>query len=142
MLTRADSAKRHVGVEIDVPRDLPPVGGDRVHLQQVLLNLLLNGMDALSCVADGERLLRVSARVAGNGFVQLAVADNGHGIPDDKVGRLFEPFFTTKLKGMGFGLPISRTIVEAHGGKIWAENNIGGGATFRFTLPVAQGGVA
>ena len=141
-LTRTDSATRHVGVEIDMPRDLPTVRGDRVHLQQVLLNLLLNGMDALAGVADGERLLTVRARAAGNGFVQVAVADNGHGIPDDKLSQLFEPFFTTKLQGMGFGLAISRTIVEAHGGKIWAENNTGRGATFRLTLPVAEGGVA
>ena len=140
-LTRTDSATRHVGIEIDVPRDLPFARGDRVHLQQVLLNLLLNGMDALAGVTDGERLLTVRARAAGNGFVQVAVRDNGHGIPDDKLGRLFEPFFTTKLQGMGLGLPISRTIVEAHGGKIWAENNTGRGATFRLTLPVAEGGV-
>ena len=139
-LTRVDSVTRHVGVEIDVPRDLPLVRGDRIHLQQVLLNLLLNGMDALADVVDGERLLTVRARTAGAGFVEVAVSDNGHGIPAEKVGRLFEPFFTTKPQGMGLGLPISRTIIEAHGGRIWAENNAERGATFRFTLPVAKGG--
>jgi len=139
-LTRVDSVTRHVGVEIDVPRDLPLVRGDRIHLQQVLLNLLLNGMDALADVADGERLLTVRARTAGAGFVEVAVSDNGHGIPAENVGRLFEPFFTTKSQGMGLGLPISRTITEAHGGRIWAENNAERGATFRFTLPVAKGG--
>jgi signal transduction histidine kinase len=141
-LMRADSMTRRVGVEIDVPRDLPLVRGDRIHLQQVLLNLLLNGMDALADVADGERSLTVRARTAGVGFVELAVTDNGHGIPTEKLGRLFEPFFTTKPQGMGLGLPISRTIVEAHGGRIWAENNAERGATFRFTLPFAKGGAA
>ena len=141
-LTRADSFTRHVGIEFDVPRDLPLVRGDRIHLQQVLLNLLLNGMDALADVADGERSLTVRARTAGGGFVEVAVSDNGHGIPAEKLGRLFEPFFSTKPKGMGLGLPISRTIVDAHGGRIWAENNAERGATFRFTLPVAEGGVA
>ncbi|HME05793.1 MAG TPA: ATP-binding protein, partial [Bryobacteraceae bacterium] len=128
-LTRADSTTRRVGVEIDVPRDLPLVRGDRIHLQQVLLNLLLNGMDALTDVADGERSLTVRARSAGSGFVEVAVGDNGHGIPAEKLGRLFEPFFTTKAQGMGLGLPISRTIIEAHGGRIWAENNAERGAT-------------
>ena len=141
-LTRADSATRRIGVEIDVPRDLPLVRGDRIHLQQVLLNLLLNGMDSLADVADRERSLSVRARIAGGGFVEVAVSDNGHGIPAEKLGRLFEPFFTTKPLGMGLGLPISRTIVEAHGGRIWAENNAERGATFRFTLPVAEGGAA
>lgn len=142
MLTRVDSATRHVGVEIDLPRDLPLVRGDRIHLQQVLLNLLLNGMDALADVADGERLLTVRARSADGAFVEVAVGDNGQGIPADEVGQLFEPFFTTKPQGMGLGLPISRTIVEAHGGKIWVENNAERGTTFRFTLPVAKGGGA
>ena len=116
--------------------------GDRIHLQQVLLNLLLNGMDTLADVADRARLLTVCARTAGGGFVEVAVGDNGHGIPADKLGRLFEPFFTTKADGMGLGLPISRTIVEAHGGRIWAENNTKSGATFRFTLRVAKEGEA
>ena len=141
-LTRADSVTRHVDIEIDVPRDLPLVRGDRIHLQQVLLNLLLNGMDALTDVADAERLLTVRARITGGGFVEVAVSDNGPGIPAEKLGRLFEAFFTTKPQGMGLGLPISRTIIEAHGGRIWAENDAERGATFRFTLPVAKGGEA
>jgi two-component system sensor kinase FixL len=141
-LTRVDSATRRVGIEIDVPRDLPLVRCDRIHLQQVLLNLLLNGMDALASVADRERSLTVRARPSGGGFVEVAVSDNGQGIPAEKLGRLFEPFFTTKAQGMGLGLPISRTIVEAHGGRIWAENNTKSGATFHFTLPVAKGGAA
>src|SRR5271166_3361708 len=141
-LTRVASATRHVGIKIDVPRDLPLVRGDRIHLQQVLLNLLLNGIDALADVVDGERTLTVRARAAGGGFVEVALGDNGPGIPADTLARLFEPFFTTKQQGLGLGLPISRTIVEAHGGRIWAENNAGRGATFRFMLPVAKGDAA
>ncbi len=141
-LTRTDSVIRGVDVKIDVPRDLPLVRGDRIHLQQVLLNLLLNGMDALAEVADGERTLTVRARAVGGDFIEVTVGDNGRGISADRLSRLFEPFFTTKPQGMGLGLPISRTIVEAHGGKIWAEENAERGTTFRFTLPVAEGGAA
>ncbi len=142
LLTRADSANRHVGIEIDVPRDLPLVRGDRIHLQQVLLNLLINGMDALAEVAASGRSVTVRARRDGDGLVEVAVSDNGPGIPADKLGHLFEPFFTTKAQGMGLGLPISKTIIDAHGGKLWAENNAERGATFRFTLPMAKGGEA
>ena len=141
-LTRADSATRQIGIAFDLPRDLPLVRGDRIHLQQVLLNLFINGMDALAATTDDERSLTLRARRDGDGLVEVAVSDNGPGIPAEKLARLFEPFFTTKPQGLGIGLPISRTIIEAHGGRIWAENNAERGATFRFTLPVAEGGAA
>jgi C4-dicarboxylate-specific signal transduction histidine kinase len=139
-LTRSDSATRRIGIGFDLPRDLPLIRGDCIHLQQVLLNLLINGMDALAVRTDRERTLRVRARRDGDGFVEVAVSDSGDGIPAEKLGRLFEPFFTTKPHGMGLGLAISKTIIEAHGGRLWAENNAQHGATFRFTLPVADGG--
>jgi two-component system, LuxR family, sensor kinase FixL len=84
----------------------------------------------------------MTAKVGAAGAVEIAVSDSGNGIAVEKIAQVFESFFTTKPNGMGMGLPISRTIIEAHGGRLWAENNNGGGATFRFTLPVAEAGAA
>ena len=137
-LARSDLSTRKVQLEIDMAPDLPTVLGDPVHLQQVLLNLILNAMDAVEEVADTRRKVTVRAQRHGSGEIEVAVEDSGPGIAPDKLRRLFEPFFTTKANGMGIGLSISRTIIEAHGGRIWAENNAGEGATFRFTLPLAE----
>ena len=137
-LVRVDAAARHVKLDVNVPGDLPPVRGDRVHLQQVLLNLILNGMDALNDSSLEDRRVSVTALLDGARTVEVAVSDTGTGIPADKLAHIFDPFFTTKRSGMGMGLPISRTIIEAHGGRFWAENNNSGGATFRFTLPIAE----
>ncbi len=136
-MTKPDALVRQVKVETEVASNLPRVRGDRVHLEQVLLNLMLNGMDSLNgCPAEQRRLV-VRADRTGDGTVELSVRDCGHGIPADGLTKVFEPFYSTKAKGMGMGLAISRTIVEAHGGRIWAENNPDGGATFRFTLLTA-----
>ena len=134
-LVRSDALTRQVNLVSRVPARLPVVYGDRVHLQQVLLNLILNGMDAMGGCPAEERLLAIQAVKATDGSVEVAVKDCGAGIPPDKMERLFQPFFTTKPNGMGMGLAISRTIIDAHGGKIEAENNPGKGATFKFTLP-------
>ncbi len=135
--TRADAVARHVTLEFRPPGALPTVTGDQVHLQQVVLNLVLNAMDAVEGVVAGERRVVVHARCEGED-VEVIVSDSGPGIPPEMLGAVFEPFFTTKPNGMGIGLPISRTIIEAHGGRIWAENNAQTGATFRFTIPVAE----
>ena len=142
VLVRAEMSARRVTLQLDLPPDLPLVQGDRVHLQQVVLNLLVNGADAMNDSSIARRLV-VQARPSTNGTVEVAVRDSGHGISAEKLPHIFEPFFTTKSNGMGMGLAISKTIVEAHGGRIWAENNAEGGATFRFTLEIAEpGGVA
>jgi len=134
-LVRSDALTRQVNLVLRVPARLPVVCGDRVHLQQVLLNLILNGMDAMSGCPAEERLLTIQAVKAKDGNVEVVVKDCGTGIPSDKIPHLFQPFFTTKSNGMGMGLAISRTIIDAHGGKIEAGNNPGKGATFKFTLP-------
>jgi signal transduction histidine kinase len=109
--------------------------GDRVHLQQVLINLILNGMEAMTDTPEAERSLYVRTAINGQRRVEISVTDSGRGIPPDKLPRLFDSFFTTKQNGMGLGLAIGRSIIDAHQGHIFAENNSDGGATFRFDLP-------
>jgi signal transduction histidine kinase len=134
-LARADAEARQMQITVQVPPQLPAVYGDRVHLQQVLLNLILNGMDAMNATPKLERRLTVRASEAKDGNLLVAVSDCGTGIAPEEIVRIFEPFFTTKPDGMGMGLAISRTIIQAHGGEIRAANNALGGATFAFTLP-------
>ena len=138
-LVRPEAVARHVRLDLKVASDVPMVAGDPVHLQQVLLNLVANGMDAIDDECRNPRSIVLSARRDGAASVQIAVSDTGRGIPLDKMDHLFEPFFTTKPRGMGMGLSISKTIVEAHGGRLWAENSAAGGASFLFTVPSAQG---
>jgi signal transduction histidine kinase len=137
-LIAADALRRRIVLDSELARPLPPVRGDRVHLQQVLLNLAVNGMDAMAGVPDARRRLIVRTAHTGDGFVDVAVSDSGHGIGADRQARLFESFFTTKKDGMGLGLSIARSIVQAHHGRIWAENNAAGGATFHFALPASR----
>jgi signal transduction histidine kinase len=134
-VVRADAMTRRIKLNVNIPGDLPPVRGDRVHLQQVLLNLLINGMEAVDGMGREDRRITLTARRDGTQSVEIAVNDTGKGIPPESLADVFDPFFTTKPDGMGMGLSISRTIIEAHNGTRWAENNDGSGATFRFTLP-------
>jgi signal transduction histidine kinase len=115
----------------------PHIRGNRIQLQQVILNLVLNGMESIAGAPNGRR--EVTTRTLLNGAsAEVSIADSGPGIPSDKLKDVFEPFFTTKESGMGMGLSIARTIVEAHGGRIWAENQGGRGAVFRLSLPLAK----
>lgn len=134
VLLRFDATARHVRLDADIDPGFPKILGDRIHLQQVLLNLIVNAIDALAERETTDRSVRVLARVINPATVELRVCDNGPGIPDDRLTRLFESFFTTKKAGMGMGLPISQTIIEAHKGKLTAENRPDGGACFCFTL--------
>ncbi|XXU62056.1 ATP-binding protein [Sorangium sp. So ce1097] len=126
-------------VRIDLAPALPPVRGDGVQLQQVLLNLLTNALDAVSRRPPEARLVVVRTRPSDGGLVELSVADSGEGVPPEDLARIFEPFVTTKAHGLGVGLAISRSIVEAHGGRLWAERGPGEGATFRCALPAWNG---
>jgi two-component system sensor kinase FixL len=129
-------AKEHgVKVSFDFNPATPPAMIDKVQIQQVLLNLIRNAIDAMH--ASPTRNLRVSVSPEANMAV-IAVADSGPGVAPEMASQLFQPFMTTKAAGMGVGLSISRSIVEAHGGRIWVEDNPGGGALFRFTLPTLR----
>ena len=131
-----DASARKVAMKFERTAGLPRVWCDPVHFQQVVLNLVLNGMDAMAGLPERARQVVIRTGPNGNGTVKVAVSDSGPGIPVDSLPKLFEPFFTTKKEGMGMGLSIARTIVEAHHGQIWAENNSEVGATFYFTVPV------
>jgi C4-dicarboxylate-specific signal transduction histidine kinase len=141
VLVRPEAAARRVNVQAQIPEDLPLTFGDRVQLQQVLLNLVMNGMDAMNSVDKQKRLLLISGRrdsYDGQPAATISVKDSGVGLKPEEMERLFEAFYTTKREGMGMGLAISRSIVEEHGGRLWAEPNKGLGATFLFSLPAAD----
>jgi signal transduction histidine kinase len=129
------AAARQVSVDSIVIPALLPIRGDRVLLQQIIVNLVVNAMDALSGAPRANRMVTISTS-RGDDFALLSVSDTGPGIDVDKLKSVFEPFFTTKPKGMGMGLSIARTIVETHEGRMWAENRPGGGASFYVELPL------
>jgi PAS domain S-box-containing protein len=134
-LVHADASLRNIGVELECQDGLPSLRGDKVQLQQVVLNLLLNAFDAMKeCPAD-ERQVLVRIGSDGAGMVEVSVRDGGTGLTSAKLDQIFQPFFTTKRDGLGMGLSISRSIVDAHGGRLWAENNQDRGATFHVVLP-------
>jgi PAS domain S-box-containing protein len=137
-LMEAEACRRNVSLCTKFAAAPGTILGDRVHLQQVLMNLILNGMEAMADTPESERRLLVRTVTNGQQRVEVSVADSGRGIPPEKLSRLFESFFTTKETGMGLGLAIARSIIDAHQGQIFAENNSDGGATFRFDLPVSD----
>jgi C4-dicarboxylate-specific signal transduction histidine kinase len=137
-LIHHELTRRQVTIHTELSKDLPPVLGDRVPLQQVLLNLVMNGVEAMDKVAAGERKISIRARRHednGRPAVLVSVQDSGVGLKAAEVNRLFEAFYTTKADGMGMGLAISRSIVEAHGGRLWLAPAGGPGVTFEFILP-------
>jgi two-component system sensor kinase FixL len=130
--------ERQVDVRLKLDPKADDVFADRVQIQQVLLNLIRNGIDAMQAQEPRKRALLIRTGLNEEGWSEVSVADTGPGIAPEVLERLFQPFMTTKPQGMGVGLSISRSIIEAHGGRIWAEANPGGGALFRFTLPPAE----
>ena len=138
-LMRSDLINRNVTLDTNLAQKLPAIAGDRVQLQQVLLNLALNGCEAMADYNSSERRLLIASQWE-NGAVRVSVADRGSGIPEEKIQQVFDRFFTTKKEGMGLGLSVCRTIIDAHRGKIWATNDAGCGATFHFSLPIVGAG--
>src|SRR6267142_332142 len=133
-LTRGEVVKNNISVQTQLADGLPRIHGDKVQLQQVILNLIINAVEAMSSVPEGSRELLIGTRKDVGGVV-VVVQDSGPGLSPESVDRLFDAFYTTKAGGMGMGLSICRSIVEAHGGQILAEANVPQGATFQFTLP-------
>jgi signal transduction histidine kinase len=140
-LVQRELTSHQASLRMELAPALPMVMGDRVQLQQVIINLVMNGIEAMQSVTDRPRELSVRSGQDESGQALISVADCGVGIAAENVDRLFNPFFTTKSGGMGMGLSICRSIIEAHGGRLWAIANIAHGATFEFTLPT-NGGAA
>ncbi len=135
-LISPDLQRRRIKLDLQLAPQLPKVRGDRVHLQQVLLNLVVNAMDAMHGMpAPAKPHLTLASTLTPAGEVEVVVSDTGHGIPPDRLPRIFESFFTTKKEGMGLGLSIARSLIDVHHGTITAANNPTGGATFRIRLP-------
>ena len=133
-----ESTKRGMVIRTRFAEEFVPVIGDRVYLQQVILNLVMNGLEAMSSITDGSRELVITSRNAEQGEVEVAIQDSGIGLDPEQSARIFDAFYTTKPTGMGMGLSICRSIISAHGGRLWATSNPGRGSTFHFTLPREQ----
>jgi signal transduction histidine kinase len=134
-LTKDEARRNGVSVRTYLAKSLPPIQGDRIQLQQVILNLINNGVDAMRPGRQGSRELLISTGRAGSHSVLVRVRDSGPGLAPASLERVFQPFYTTKRSGMGMGLSICRSIVEAHGGRLWATANVPCGAVFQFALP-------
>jgi C4-dicarboxylate-specific signal transduction histidine kinase len=140
MLVRSELRRQNVSLEIELCDDIEPVTGDRVQLQQVILNLVLNGIEAMSAVTQRPRILQVISQLDQSGDVLIAVMDVGTGLDPENMNRIYDPFFTTKPQGMGMGLAVCRSIIEAHGGRLWASPQLPHGSVFRFTVPARSNG--
>jgi len=139
-LVRNDLVNHTVRVQMELTPNLPAIRGDRVQLQQVLLNTVMNACHAMANIAPADRQVIVRTVLTDKSIIRVEIADRGCGIPPENLEQIFKPFFTTKAEGMGMGLAICANIIHAHAGKMWANNNVGHGATLHFTLPVYSGG--
>jgi C4-dicarboxylate-specific signal transduction histidine kinase len=138
-LSEGELRRNGVSLRAEMPRDLPPVVVDRILMQQVILNLIMNAMEAMRAVSDRVRVLRIRTEEQASGRIVVLVQDSGVGVDPKHSSRMFEAFYTTKVEGIGMGLTISRSIVEAHGGRLWAVAKDGPGSTFCLTLPIDKG---
>ena len=138
-LTRGEAVKNRVSVRTDLAEGLPLIEGDRVQLQQVILNLIINGIEATAAADEASRALLIRTSRDGTGAVLVAVADTGPGLTAEALKQVFAPFYTTKPGGLGLGLSICRSIIEAHEGRLWASGNDRHGAIFQFTVPARSG---
>jgi signal transduction histidine kinase len=134
LLMQNEAVRKGVAIRMDLAANVPPVLGDRIQLQQVILNLVMNGIEAMDTITDRPRDLLIRSSPHESDNVLVAVQDSGIGIDRQNLEKIFDTFYTTKSQGMGMGLAISRSIVENHGGRLWAVPNDGPGATFQFTL--------
>ena len=134
ILMQNEAVRKGVAIRMDLAADVPPVLGDRIQLQQVILNLVMNGIEAMDTVTDRPREMLIRSCQHESDQLLVAVQDSGIGIDGQNLAKIFDAFYTTKSQGMGMGLAISRSIVENHGGRLWALPNDGPGATFQFTL--------
>jgi len=137
LLLHSDAVRRKINVSLEAEPEMSAVQGDRVQLQQVVLNLLLNAFDVMRDADASDRVVRLNIGRMDERMLKVSVVDAGPGLPPESIERVFDAFYTTKSKGLGMGLSISRSIIEAHGGRMWAENNLKRGATFSFTIPIA-----
>jgi signal transduction histidine kinase len=135
VLLRSEATRYSIALRTELAADLPQLMGDGVQLQQVMMNLVLNGIDAMKEV-DGTRELTINSERADNEQLMVSISDTGVGLPPQQTDQIFNAFFTTKPHGTGMGLRISRSIVESHGGRLWASDNFPRGASFHFTLPI------
>jgi C4-dicarboxylate-specific signal transduction histidine kinase len=134
VLTKSEVQRNRVALRMELAPDIPNVMGDRVQLQQVVMNLMLNAVEAMRTVEDRRRELVIRTERSEGGQVRVVVEDSGVGLDPVSIGKIFDPFYSTKPGGLGMGLSISRSIVEGHQGRLWAVPNVGPGATFQFTL--------
>jgi C4-dicarboxylate-specific signal transduction histidine kinase len=137
VLLRGEASRHSISILTELSSDLPRVMADRVQMQQVLMNLMLNAIEAMQDTKSGGQLT-IKSLMAESGQLLISVSDTGVGLPAERADQIFNAFFSTKAQGTGMGLSISRSIIESHGGRLWATANAGRGATFNFTLPAAE----
>lgn len=137
-LVRSEASMKGISIRLEKQAPLPALVGDTVQLQQIILNLIHNSAEAVISAPEGPREIVITSGISEPGFITVTVSDSGTGIAEDELERIFKSFFTTKPDGMGMGLAISRSIAEAHGGRLWASSNPGRGAAFHLSLPIPR----